>query len=217
MYDLVIFDLDGTLVDTLEDIAASVNRGLAENGLPIHPLDAYRHFVGDGMRKLIARAAGERPEKVPAVLEYYRADYPENCLVATKPYDGIPEVLHTLVDRGVKVAIVTNKPEEQAARIVPRLFGDIPFVAVQAGCDRYPTKPDPTSTREVMSLAGVTPEKTLYVGDSDIDVHTAHNAGLVCVGVQWGFRGTKELRSVGAEHIAETAEDILTVVFGNAR
>lgn len=215
-FKAVLFDLDGTLVDTLQDIAAAVNRGLAAEGLPTHPLADYRRFVGNGMQKMIERAVGKRTDKYEAVLAWYRKDYPCNCLCETAPYPGISAVLQALQEAGVRLAVVTNKPQDQTDIIVPHCFPGVPFEHRCGSRPDKPNKPDPTVTLEVIAAMGLAREEVLFVGDSDVDAQTALNAGLTCVGVSWGFRGREELLAAGAQHVAEKAEDILTVVFDNA-
>ena len=216
-FKAVLFDLDGTLVDTLQDIAAAVNRGLVGAGLAAHPLEAYRRFVGNGMQVMIRRAVGEHADKYEAVLAHYREDYPRNCLNETAPYPGIADLVHTLQEKGIRLAIVTNKPQNQTDIIVPHCFPGVSFEHVCGSRPDKPNKPDPTVTWEVLEAMGLSREEVLFVGDSDVDAQTGVNAGVTCVGVSWGFRGREELLAAGADYAVDSAEEILTIVFNNAR
>lgn len=206
-WDTVCFDLDGTLVDTLEDLAHATEEVLFRNrlgrmdGVPVYPLDAYRQFVGSGARKLIERAVGEfaGKELVDQLLKEFLVTYDRDCLMYTHPYDGIPELLEALRSRGMKLLVVTNKPEPQAKKIVHKYFGDDVFACVYGGVEGRKVKPDPGTLLAALKEVGSVPDKALYMGDSDVDVFTAHNAGLVCAGAAWGFRGEEELVKSGAD------------------
>lgn len=211
MKKLLIFDLDGTLLDTVADLAAACNHVLKQTGLPACPEWQYRQFVGNGIAKLIeraipahARSAELADELKIRFLEYYTA----NIDVFTRPYPGIPELLERLHGEGVKLAVASNKFQQGTESLVSKFFPDIPFVAVLGQRTGIPVKPDPAIIREIISLAGVAPEDTLYIGDSDVDMHTARNAGVDSVGVAWGFRGEKELLESGAGFIARRPADI---------
>ncbi len=215
MKELVIFDLDGTLLDTVGDLAAACNHILAEAGYPQHPEEAYRRFVGNGIGKLIERAVPENA-RTPRHLEELRASfvdrYTANIDRRTRPYDGIPELLAGLRLRGVKLAVASNKFQEGTAALVERFFPEIPFVAVLGQRKGFPAKPDPAVVNEIMEAAGAAREQTLYIGDSDVDMITARNAGVGSVGVVWGFRGEKELAASGAGHIAYIPGDIIALI-----
>ena len=196
MVKAVLFDLDGTLADTLQALANNVNAVLTEAGLPTHPLEAYRRFVGNGAKRLIERAAGERYSD--ALLERFVERYDRTCLEDTPPYDGVLETLDLLKAYGIRLAVVTNKPHAQSVKLVKHLFGDR-FDAVFGSQPCYQRKPHPEVVELAMKTLGVTREECVFVGDSDLDVQTAHNAGLACIGCCYGFRGEEELKNAGAD------------------
>ncbi len=201
MSKAILFDLDGTLADTLTDLALATNRTLEAFGLSTHPIEAYRHFVGNGARNLVATAAHTKDEAlIDRLLAYFLADYEAHLLDHTKPYEGVAETIDALQSRGVRMAVVTNKPHAQAVRLTQHLFKDR-FAVVFGGCDKYPKKPDPQSTRMAMEILQATADECVFVGDSDVDVYTAHNAGVPCIGCAFGFRGEEELRKAGAEDV----------------
>lgn len=196
----VLFDLDGTLVDTLGDLADATNEALRRRGFPAYPEEQYRQMVGNGARRLIERALGERctPELTGQLLADFVRIYDEGCLRRTAPYPGIPEAVTALKERGLRLAVVTNKPEEQAGKIVRHFFGPHVFTCVVGGRPGRAAKPDPAAALEVLAALGVPPAAALFVGDSDVDMQTAHNAGMRSAGAVWGFRGEEELRRTGA-------------------
>ena len=209
----VIWDLDGTLLDTLGDLAASTNAALRKNGLPQRTVDEVRQFVGNGIGKLIQRAV---PEGCPAetekqVLDDFVAHYAQHRRDTTRPYDGVLPMLDALIARGVKLGIVSNKIDFAVRELSAAYFGERMQVAVGDDPSRR-RKPAPDSVLEAMRQLGVTKEETVYVGDSDVDVLTAHNAGVTCCAVSWGFRPESCLREAGAEHIAATPEELLTTL-----
>lgn len=203
----VIWDLDGTLLDTLSDLCNSVNAALQMHNLPLHTIDEVRTFVGGGIKNLIDRSvpAGYDPEKTAQVLADFTAHYAEHSKDLTRPYDGILDTLDALLARGVKMGIVSNKIDFAVKELSREYFGDRMLVSVGDDPSR-PRKPAPDSVWEAMRQLGVTKEETVYVGDSDVDVYTAHNAGLPCVAVSWGFRSRECLVSAGADVIADTTE-----------
>lgn len=209
----VLLDLDGTLADTLTDLAEATNAVLLRHGLPVHPTNAYRRFVGNGARVLIERALGEHatPALTEVVYREYVALYQETCLNTVRPYEGIPEMLEALEQRGAVLGIVTNKPEPQAIRIAEQLFGKNRFCAVCGTREDLPKKPDPTVALQVLREIGVPVERALFVGDSDVDVYTAKNIGCAGIGVEWGFRGKAELIAAGSEFMAATPQDVVAI------
>jgi phosphoglycolate phosphatase len=210
----VLFDLDGTLVNTLPDLAAATNAVLEEYGYPPHPVEAYRRFVGNGARKQIERALGTGdPATVERVLASYLQIYDRMCLDQSRPYPYIDEVIEGLQQRGYTLLVVTNKPQPQAEKITRRFFGDA-FAGVFGGCDRYPKKPDPASPRLALEQVRADPAASWFVGDSDVDVITAKNAGLRGIGAGWGFRGEDELRRAGASRIAHAPLEVLSYIDG---
>ena len=197
----VIFDLDGTLLDTLEDLADSMNRALEGMGHPPHPVDAYRVFVGDGVEMLARRALPEASrdrETVARTARSMKEIFGAAWNVKTRPYDGIPELLDTLEERGLKVAVLSNKPHDLTRIAVGAYFDLDRFAAVYGARDGVPRKPDPTAAIALAAELGVAPAECLYFGDTNTDMQTAVGAGMHAVGVTWGFREEPELRAAGA-------------------
>jgi len=215
-YQGVIFDMDGTLLDTLADIAASVNRYLSRNALPTHPLDAYRYFVGDGSRMLIRRALPETAGEVDVDSGFaaFMEDYGQNWRVQTRLYDGIAEMLDGMTRMGVKMAILSNKPHEFVLRFVDAFLSRWRFEAAAGNKDDVPRKPDPTGALIIAREMGLAPADILYVGDSSVDMQTAAAAGMFAVGVAWGFRPQKELENHGCRFMAKQPSDIITLLKG---
>ena len=210
----VIWDLDGTLLNTLDDLAASTNAALAANGLPVRTTDEVRAFVGNGVHKLIERAMpelGDGHAQFQAVLDAFVAHYGAHSKDRTRPYDGIVEVLDTLAGEGVKLAIVSNKVDFAVKALSKDYFGDRMVSAVGDDPSRS-KKPAPDSVWEAMRQMGVTVQEAVYVGDSDVDVITARNAGIPCIAVTWGFRSEESLVAAGAQHVAREPKEILNIV-----
>ena len=206
----VIWDLDGTLLNTLEDLAASTNAALTACGLPARTIEEVRGFVGNGIGKLIERAVPggkERPLFQP-VYDAFVAHYAEHSRDTTRPYDGVIELLDALLEKGVKMAIVSNKIDFAVKALSRAYFGERMCSAVGDDPSRR-RKPAPDSVLVAMKELGVAKEETIYVGDSDVDVMTAHNAGLVCCAVSWGFRSAQSLEEAGADSISATPEELL--------
>lgn len=212
MIRAVLFDLDGTLTNTLDDIADAMNRSLRLHGLPEWPVDAYRYLVGDGAKKLAERAVRGRRELALSVQREYQAYYQEHTRVKTKPYDGVPEMLRALQDRGVPLAVFSNKPDADTKGVVSHFFPDIAFAMVRGQVEGVPVKPDPAGALAVAEALGASPDDVLYVGDTSTDMQCALNAGMHPVGVLWGFRTEAELRENGAEKLAAQPEDVLTML-----
>lgn len=213
-YQAVIFDLDGTLLDTLDDLAASVNRVLGANGYPTHPHDAYRWFIGDGSALLMERALPtERrsPEIIRTCLQSLLDDYNRNWHSATQPYDGIPELLDELQQRGRQMAVVTNKPHRFTGLMIDHYFKAIPFRTVLGQQDGIPKKPDPRQALAAAEAMGVSPSDCLFLGDSAVDMETANRAGMLPVGADWGFRPTQELIDAGAAHVIKHPMELLGI------
>lgn len=218
MIRLAIFDLDGTLVDSICDLADSVNKALADGGYPTHPYESYRRFVGNGAKKLIERALpkGTPEEERERIHAAFSDNYRERCLNKTRPYDGVTELLDRLKESGVKCAVASNKPDGFSKHIVTELFGDERFDLVLGKRDGVGVKPSPDILLDIMSALGCTAEQSVMIGDSDVDVMTAHNAGLPCIGCAWGFRGTDELERAGVDMIAQRPDDITDILNINA-
>lgn len=209
----VIWDLDGTLLDTLSDLAGSVNAALDMHGLPLHTLDEIRSFVGGGIKNLIDRSvpAGYDEEATKAVLADFTAHYAQHSKDLTRPYDGILEGLDLLLQKGIVMGIVSNKIDFAVKELSAEYFGDRMQVAVGDDPSR-PRKPAPDSVWEAMRLLGVKKEETVYVGDSGVDVETARNAGVACIAVSWGFRSRESLVEAGANVIADTPEALFKAI-----
>ncbi len=216
MIKAVLFDLDGTLVNSLYDLADSTNYALQHFGFPVQETEKYKYFVGDGMPKLIERALPENARNkatIKSVLDCFMAYYREHYLDKTVAYDGIAEVVSNLRKQGIKVAVISNKADEMAKIVTNKLFGDV-FSAVYGKREGYPAKPDPTLTLEVIRDLGVEPCECVFIGDSGMDMAVAKNAGTLAIGVLWGFRKEDELKSNGADFIAKTPECITKIIEG---
>ncbi|MBR7132210.1 MAG: HAD family hydrolase [Clostridia bacterium] len=214
MIKAVLFDLDGTLVNSLEDLAASVNYALHKCGLPTHPVEEYRYFVGNGMKNLIERtlpAQHRDTELYNTVFDLFYNHYSTHFADRTAPYDGIKELLIELKKRGIKIAVVSNKAHEMTLEVIKKLFGQC-FDVVYGKCEGYPVKPDPTLSLKAVKELGVTAEECIFVGDSGMDAKTAVNIGCVGVGVLWGFRTKEELLENGAVCTVHTPKEILGVI-----
>ena len=207
-----IFDLDGTLVDSLEDIGQACNDVLASHGYPVHPLPAFRFYVGRGFHKLVndalpeGEAAKLSSDQLTALIAEARARYGENMCVRTKPYAGITEALHQLAADGHALAVLSNKPDDLTVELVRRYFPDVPFALVRGGREGVPLKPEPDAPLDMLRHMDFLPERSFYVGDSNVDIFTARNAGMISIGVAWGFRGADELRAAQADHVIETPD-----------
>ena len=215
-YKAVIFDLDGTLINSLADLADSVNLMLSSYDFPQHTLEEYRYFVGNGSRRLIERSLP--PEKAAAAgfvdqaLAKYKGIYEGRILEKTRSYKGIIEMLNNLQEKKIPLAVCTNKHMEAADMIVKILFKPGIFREVVGDRKGYPRKPDPTTALEIAAKLGVRPEETAYLGDSSVDMQTAVNAGFLPVGVLWGFRGKDELLENGAKVLLERPAELLEKV-----
>lgn len=209
-YEAVIFDLDGTLLDTLEDLKDSVNAAMQMYGCPERSLDEVRRFVGNGIRKLIERCldGGEKHPEFENIFQAFQADYKKNCMNKTKPYDGVPEMIRDLKEDGVKVAIVSNKADFAVKELNEYYFKkfDLPAIGEKENVRR---KPAPDTVFQALEELSVSRERAIYVGDSDVDIMTADNAGIPCISVLWGFRSRKFLEERHAKYFAEKPEDVL--------
>lgn len=206
----IIFDLDGTLLDTIKDIGNSVNAVMEDNGFKTYSYDEYKLMVGNGFRKLLERALPEDKqdlieEAMHSFLYYYDKHYMESSV----PYEGIRELLSELQRRQIKMAINTNKRNDYANNLINHVLGDINFIEILGEKDLFPKKPSPEAALYLVDKMGLKKEEVLYIGDSSTDIKTALNAGLSSVGVNWGFRGEAELRREGATYIAYQPSDIL--------
>lgn len=212
-YDTIIFDLDGTLLDTLEDLRDAVNYALEQKGFPTRTLDEIRRFVGNGSAKLIERAApaGAAPEVLEELLNLYLPRYAEHKKDKTAPYPGIMDMLKALRRKGCKMAVVSNKFDGAVKGLVEDYFpGLMDTAAGEAETEGVPKKPDPTMVLRVMEELKV--EKGVYVGDSDVDLQTARNAGLPCISVTWGFRDEDFLRAHGGTTFVHTPDQLVQLI-----
>ena len=215
MYKTVVFDLDGTLLNTIDDLADAGNRVCAARGWPQHTVEEYKYFVGNGIPKLVERFSppeARTPDQLADTLAAFQADYGAHLRDKTAPYPGIPALLARLKAAGVQLAVFSNKANPLARQVVADYFDTALFDAVRGALPGVPTKPAPQGTLALMQAIGADPAATLYVGDSNVDVDTAHNAGLPCCGVLWGFRTRQELTDAGAEHLAADAEELWNVI-----
>ena len=207
---IAIFDMDGTLLDTLEDMLTSVNVTMDRVGCPRRTRDEVRAFVGNGAAKLIERCMPEGAADVryPAALEFYRGYYNDHAQDKTAPYPGIPELLKTLRERGMQLAVVSNKPDEAVRQLTERYFPGLFAAAIgnRVGCA---VKPAPDTVFEALHQLGGDAADAIYVGDSDVDIATARNAGMPCISVTWGFRSPEFLSDHGAQQLADTPEQLL--------
>ncbi|MDE7338872.1 MAG: HAD-IA family hydrolase [Bacteroidales bacterium] len=211
-FKAVIFDLDGTLIDSKEDLGLATNRVLCGRGYAAWPVEQYGIFMGHGLRALTEQAlpeASRTDEEIDRCHALILEDYGRNCMVKTRLYAGIDKVLDHLAEKGVRMGVLTNKPHAIACRIVEGLLGAWHFDFVQGGQEGLPLKPEPDGVHRFCRQVQVEPEETLFVGDSDVDVMTASNAGLCCLGVSWGFRGRRELEEAGAWRVIDKAEEMI--------
>lgn len=213
MKKLVIFDLDGTLLNTIADLAAATNQALQHYGYPTHEVEAYRFFVGNGINKLFERALPETErteENILKIRSRFVPYYDTHNADLSRPYPGIPELLRTLQQKGIKIAVASNKYQAATRKLIAHYFPEINFVEVLGQREGIPAKPDPCIVHDIIAKAGVKQEEALYVGDSNVDMQTAHNAGVTAVGVAWGFRPRTELEALHPAHIIENAKELLS-------
>ncbi|MEO5713660.1 MAG: HAD-IA family hydrolase [Luteolibacter sp.] len=210
----LIFDLDGTLVDSLLGIAASLNHALAEAGLPTHPLEAVRGFVGNGARILITRAAPKDADEalLDRLENSFKADYDVTWPDGTFPYDAITWLLETLQAKGNPLAVLSNKPHPFTSTIVTQVFPSIDFKVVLGQLPGIPHKPDPAGALEIANLFGLLPEECTVIGDSTMDLETARNAGMEAIAVTWGFHDRERLIAAGAEQLADNPAALLAML-----
>lgn len=209
MYKLCAFDMDGTFVDSLGDIAAAMNRALSSMGFAEYPTDAYRMMVGNGMNILCKRALpNESDDAVRELIKRYNEDYLNNCCVKTAAYDGMIELAQKLKNSGSFCAILSNKPHSQACEIAEKILPDGLFDIILGKTERFPIKPAPDSLLYLMKKFDVSKEETAYIGDSDVDIKLGKAADVFTVGVSWGFRGEAELLNAGAQAVAHTPEEL---------
>lgn len=215
MIRLIIFDLDGTLVNSIFDLANAVNSALNDMGFPVHEVKEFYQFVGNGTIMLAKRALPEgnrTDDEVNRLHTLFAKNYQECCLDKTRPYDSIVDTVNKLKEKHkFKLAVASNKTDIFAKHIVDSLFGKDTFDAVVGKNDDTPAKPDPTMIFDVMERFGIDKSEVIFVGDSNVDVATAHNAGIKCIGCEWGFRGRDELLKAGADYIIDTPQKIIDI------
>jgi len=216
-YKGIVFDLDGTLLDTIEDLGNSVNEVLAYYGCPKHSTAEYKLLVGNGMKRLLDSSFPQ--EKFQEInrqeaFKLFQQVYDEKYMETTKPYEGIEVLLKSLQEGGIKLGVNSNKRDQYTKSLVHKFFPDIPFVLICGEREDYPRKPDPAAATEIAAAMGLQPQDVLYIGDSEVDIETGKNAGMDTIGVAWGFRCWKELKKQGAVYITERPADIVKIVAG---
>ena len=215
MKQLVIFDLDGTLLNTIQDLGMAANYALEQSGYPTQQLSSYPFFVGNGVSRLLERTLPDyarNEQEVTSLRRKFMEYYGEHNTDYTHPYEGIPELLATLQDRGVKLAVASNKYQSAVDKLIRFYFPNIRWAAIEGQKDDYPVKPDPSIVFDILSKVPTAKADVLYVGDSGVDMETARRACIESVGVTWGFRPADELREYYADHIVDEAEQILDYI-----
>ena len=217
MKKLVIFDLDGTLLNTIGDLADAVDYVMRSRNLPEHTNAEYRQMVGGGIKRLVERALptelAKNEQYVEECVAQFRGYYVDNIDRHTIPYEGIPELLHKLQRDGIRMAVASNKFQHGTDRLVAKFFGDIEFVAIEGNREGAPLKPNPEIIHNILRIADVQPADAIMVGDSGIDIRTALAAGIDSVGVSWGFRFADELYAAGATTVVTTAKELERAIY----
>ncbi len=214
-YRAVLFDLDGTLLDTLDDLADAANRVLASQGMPVHPVEEYKYFVGDGLATLVERIvpAGQRDEEtLRRIIDAFRQDYGAHWQVKSRPYEGVVEMLTGLQERGIRFGVLSNKPHDFTQLCVQRMLAGFSFSPILGQREGVPKKPDPAGALEAAALLDTPAREILYCGDTSVDMKTATGAGMTAVGVLWGFRDEKELAVSGADYLIRHPGEILDLL-----
>ncbi|MBQ8520725.1 MAG: HAD family hydrolase [Bacteroides sp.] len=217
MKKIIIFDLDGTLLNTIADLATATNRALQHFGFPVHPTDAYRFFVGNGINKLFERALpeGQRTEEnILRIRSRFIPYYNEHNADFSTPYSGISPLLQTLQEQGFLLAVASNKYQAATEKLIAHYFPTIRFSIVLGQREGIPVKPHPAIVNDILKATSLTPAEALYVGDSDVDMQTARNAGVDAVGVAWGFRPKAELEAWEPLALINRTEELLEVLDG---
>lgn len=212
---LAIFDLDGTLLNTIADLAEAANVALERCGFPTHSPAAYPYYVGNGVTRLLERVLPDdarTPDNVERLREHFMDYYGEHLTDHTSPYPGIDQLLADLNERGVAMAVASNKYQEAVTRLINYFFPTIPWVAVMGQQEGVPVKPDPSIVFSILGEHPTPKSQVVYIGDSGVDMETARRAGVTSIGVTWGFRPESELTKALADHIAHTPADILAII-----
>ena len=214
MIKAVVFDLDGTLMDTIPDIAASLNRALTACGLPAHSARECESFVGGGIREAVRKAAPPQTSDamIDRILAVYLREYPLHCTDTTRPYEGIPALLRGLSEKGFLLGVLSNKTEGPARQIIRALLPEIPFQCVFGRVDSVPLKPDPVAANRVLETLGVSANEIVYAGDSGLDVEFAHRAGMLAAATPWGYRSREELMGKLPEFLPANPLELLDML-----
>jgi len=215
MKSLLIFDLDGTLLDTVADLAASTNFALTQCGFPTHEVSAYHFFIGNGINKLFERALPENAktqENILRVRHHFLKYYGAHSTELTVPFSGITELLQKLQSAGIKLAVASNKYQQATEELVQHFFPDIEFTAVFGQRENVPIKPDPTIVYDILDIAKEVKSNALYIGDSGVDMQTAQNAGIDAAGATWGFRPRAELEAFSPRYLVENAKELWEII-----
>jgi len=215
MKTLIIFDLDGTLLNTIADLAISTNYALEKCGFPTHDTEAYRFFIGNGINNLFMKVLPEgfkTSENILMIRQYFLEYYGAHNAELTVPYPGIPEILLHLQKAGFQLAVASNKYQQATEKLVKYFFPEIKFMAVFGQREGIPVKPDPTIVHDILSIAKVEKREVLYIGDSGVDMQTAQNAGVDACGVTWGFRTRSEMEEFSPAYFVDEATEILEIL-----
>ncbi|MCQ2513544.1 MAG: HAD family hydrolase [Ruminococcus sp.] len=215
MIKIAVFDLDGTLVNSLVDLATNVNKGLVKAGLPEKPIENYNQYVGNGREVMITKAMGEfgdNEQLKNIVRDTFNKEYALHCNDNTSSYDGCAELLAGLADNNILIAVLSNKPDEFVGKIVKKVYPNHKFTELWGQKAEYKRKPDGEALLAMLEKYGIKQSECIYIGDSDVDVYTAKNAGVKMAGVEWGFRGREELLQTGADFVASSAEELLDYI-----
>lgn len=212
---LAIFDLDGTLLNTIADLATATNQALEACGFPTHPIEAYPFFVGNGINKLFERALpaeARTEENILRIRAHFLPYYDEHNADLSRPYPGIPQLLENLQAAGIQVAVASNKYHRATEKLIRHYFPTIRFAAILGQREGVPIKPHPQIVEDILALVPVSKEEVIYIGDSGVDMQTALNAGVESIGVTWGFRPREELLQYSPTHLADTAKEIENII-----